>query len=248
MRGSAQGASAGVGAGPASITAPVAQRHLLVVLPHPDDESFSTGGTMALHADAGVPVTYLCGTFGDMGRNMGVPFFAHRESLRDVREAELRAACRILGADPRLMGLRDKTIEFEDPAELAGRVGAVIEETTPDLVITFYPGRGVHPDHDALGEATRRAVAGVPAAQRPRLWAVAVGEHEGIEAALGPPDACVDVAPYADRKRRALEAHASQTKSMFARMATGAKQDAHLHTRLEDGLRVERFYDLTPQD
>ena len=79
---------------------PVARRHLLVVLPHPDDESFSSGGTIAMHADAGVPVTYLCGTYGDMGRNMGRPFFANRETLRDVREGELREACRILGAKP----------------------------------------------------------------------------------------------------------------------------------------------------
>jgi LmbE family N-acetylglucosaminyl deacetylase len=33
---------------------------------------------------------------------MGVPFFANRETLRDVREQELREACRILGADVRL--------------------------------------------------------------------------------------------------------------------------------------------------
>lgn len=227
-----------------TVDAPVAERHLLVVLPHPDDESFSSGGTIAMHADAGVPVTYLCGTYGDMGRSMGMPFFANRETLRDVRERELAEACRILGARVRFMGLRDKTVEFEDPDALASKVREVIEEVDADLVITFYPGHGVHPDHDALGEATRRAVAGMPAAREPRLWAVAVGEREALEATLGPADVEVDVRPYAERKRAALEAHASQTKTMFARMALGAPEDAYLKERLDEGSRLERFYEL----
>lgn len=229
------------------LDAPVAKRHLLVVLPHPDDESFSTGGTIAMHADAGVEVTYLCGTFGDMGRNMGVPFFAHRESLRDVREAELRAACEILGAKPKLMGLRDKTVEFEDPQALSRHVQAVIRETGADLVITFYPGHGVHPDHDALGDATLRAVRDIPASERPRLWAVAVGEPATVEEVLGPPDVTMRIEAYGDRKQRALEAHASQTRSMFARIASGSAREERMRARLEEGKRIERFYDLTPE-
>jgi len=229
-----------------TVHGPVAERHLLVVLPHPDDESFSSGGTMAMHADAGVAVTYLCGTYGDMGRNMGVPFFANRETLRDVREQELREACRILGADVRFMGLRDKTVEFEDPDELAVRIAGVIEELDADLVISFYPGHGVHPDHDAMGEATLRAVTGLAEAERPTFWAVAVGERDGLEQALGPADVRVDIRAWADRKRAALEAHATQTKTMFARMEAQAAGDEHLRERLEEGRRVERFYDLTP--
>lgn len=229
-----------------TVTAPVAKRHLLVVLPHPDDESFSAGGTIAMHSDAGVPVTYLCGTYGDMGRNMGRPFFANRETLRDVREQELRAACRILGAEVRFLGLRDKTVEFEDPDELAERIANVAREIRADLLIGFYPGHGVHPDHDAMGEATLRAAARMDAAQRPSFWAVAVGDKEQLEAVLGPADVRVDIRAWADRKRAALEAHATQTKTMFERIADRAASDEHLRERLEEGRRTERFYDLTP--
>ena len=219
---------------------PVARHHLLVVFPHPDDESFAAGGTMALHADAGVPVTYLCGTYGDMGRNMGVPFFANRETLRDVRERELRDACRVLGADLRFMGLRDKTVEFEDPDRLAGRIRAVASELGSDLVIGFHPGHGVHPDHDAMGEATRRAVAGMR--EPPRLWTVAVGPPDAV-AALGPPDVGIDVRSVEGRKRAALEAHASQTKTMFERLARRAPEDERMRLMLEEGMRRETFYE-----
>ncbi len=229
-----------------TVTEPVARRHLLVVLPHPDDESFSSGGTISMHADAGVPVTYLCGTYGDMGRNMGRPFFANRETLRDVRIEEMGEAARILGCDVRFLGLRDKTVEFEDPDELAVRIAAVIRELSADLVISFYPGYGVHPDHDAMGEASLRAVRSLGTPDRPRLWAVAVGAREDTEAALGAPDVRVDIRAWADRKRAALEAHATQTKAMFERMHERAQEDEHLRARMEEGRRVERFYDLTP--
>mgnify|MGYP002621465735 CR=1 FL=1 len=164
---------------------PAEERGLLVVLPHPDDETFSSGGTMARCADAGVRVTYLCGTYGDMGRRMGRPAFAHRESLRDVRERELAAACAVLGAEWRIMGLRDKCVEFEDPHEVAQRVREVIEELDPSTVITFYPGFAVHADHDALGLITQLAVRGLSASRRPRLLAVAVGDADANRTALG---------------------------------------------------------------
>lgn len=225
-----------------TVAAPIARRHLLVVFPHPDDESFAAGGTMALHADAGVPVTYLCGTYGDMGRNMGVPFFANRETLREVRERELREACRILGADVRFMGLRDKTVEFEDPDDLAQRIRGTIEDLAADLVISFQPGYGVHPDHDAMGEATRRAVDSMPA-DAPRLWSVAVGDPDALRATLGPADVAVDVRAYSDRKRAALEAHASQTRTMFERLARRAPEDEMMWKRLDEGARLEVFYE-----
>src|SRR5690606_9586328 len=90
---------------------PHAERAVLIVLPHPDDETFSSGGTIAALSDAGVPVMYLCATYGDMGRRMGKPPAATRESLRDVRVGELRDACAILGTDYNYLGLRDKCVE-----------------------------------------------------------------------------------------------------------------------------------------
>lgn len=49
------------------------ERHVLVIFPHPDDETFSSAGTIASYIDAGVPVTYACLTLGQMGRNLGNP-------------------------------------------------------------------------------------------------------------------------------------------------------------------------------
>src|SRR5690625_5450269 len=66
------------------------ESHVVVIFPHPDDESFGTAGSIKQFRSEGVPVTYLCGTSGEMGRNMGTPPFANRETLWEIREKELK--------------------------------------------------------------------------------------------------------------------------------------------------------------
>ena len=82
------------------------ESQVLVIFPHPDDESFSSAGTLARYIDNGVPVTYACLTLGQMGRNLGNPPFATRETLPDIREKELENAMEAIGiTDLRKMGL-----------------------------------------------------------------------------------------------------------------------------------------------
>lgn len=192
------------------------ERHVLIVLPHPDDESFGSAGTIALFRKQGIPVTYLCGTKGEMGRNMGKPFFANRETLPAYREKELRDACDVMGlTDLRFMGLKDKTIEFEDMEQVADQIEQVILELEPSLVITHYPGQGVHPDHDALGLATTIAVKRIPVKNRPKIHCHAVTKNR-VEV-LGEPDTIVDISSVIEVKIAALRAHRSQTEGMFSK-------------------------------
>ena len=235
---------------------PAAETGLLVALPHPDDESFSSGGTMALCADAGVRVDFLCATYGDMGRRMGRPAFATRESLRDIRIGELKAACAILGANVHYLGLRDRCVEFEDPDEVAGRVSRLIEELGPSSVVTFYPGYAVHPDHDAFGHIVVLAVRKLPASRRPRLLAVAIDIMAGVTEAIGKPHVAWDIRSAAERKIAALKAHRSQTEAMFvqwekeqAALAEGrddVKVDEQLRRWRERMTVTEGFYELDP--
>ncbi len=222
------------------------ERAVLSVLPHPDDESFATGGTLALCAEAGVRTMYLCGTYGDMGRRMGRPAFTNREALRDVRTIELRDACAVLGCELRFMGLRDKCIEFEDPDQVAARIRAVIEELGASSVLLYYPGYGVHPDHDALGHATVLAVRSMPASARPRLLAAAVGDPEALLAELGEPQLMADIRPVVETKLNALRAHRSQTEVMFANWDENGPEDAQTSNFSDRLTRSENYYLLDP--
>lgn len=212
-------------------------RHVLVVFPHPDDETFATAGTISLFVKAGIPVTYVCATRGEMGRNMGRPFFATRETLPDLREKELKDACAILGIqDLRMLGIRDKTLEFLPVDELAARVRSVIDEVNPSLVITYHPLYGVHPDHNALGAATIRAMDGMPPERRPELHVVAVDPK--AREVLGPHDHVVDIRSVAEIKRAAMAAHRSQSEQFLARLET----DTEFRARMERMLTQESYW------
>ncbi|MGG3892809.1 bacillithiol biosynthesis deacetylase BshB2 [Geobacillus stearothermophilus] len=209
------------------------ERHVLVVFPHPDDEAFGVSGTIAQHVQSGTPVTYACLTLGEMGRNMGVPPFANRETLPLIRKQELEEACRVLGIrDLRLLGYRDKTVEFEDENELADRIAAIVAETNPSLVITFYPGYSVHPDHDACGAAVISALTRWPKEERPTVHCVAFAKN--CEQDLGQPDVIRDVSPVIETKLAAIRTHRSQTEGLM--QAASKRGDALAW------LKTERFW------
>ncbi|WP_028403395.1 bacillithiol biosynthesis deacetylase BshB2 [Ectobacillus panaciterrae] len=190
------------------------ERHVLVVFPHPDDESFAAGGTISLYTQAGIPVTYACGTLGQMGRNMGKQVFANRETMPEIRKKELQDACRVMGIqDLRLLGFHDKMLEFEDVDFVADRIEEVIRDVNPSLVITFYPEHGVHPDHNAFGRAAVRAVSRMPEEERPVIYAVAITKNR--TEVLGEPDVVIDIGDVFETKLAALAAHRSQTEAMM---------------------------------
>jgi len=193
------------------------ERHVLIVLPHPDDEAFGIAGTISTYREMGIPVTYACLTLGEMGRNLGNPPFANRETLPQIRKAELQKACEAMGLDDlRLMGLRDKTIEFEDDEKMVKLVADLIDETNPSLVISFYPGLSVHPDHDASARAVVRAIRRMPKEDRPALYTIAFANNT-VEV-LGQPDIIHDVQHARAKKIATLTAHASQTVWMMQGM------------------------------
>ncbi|MFF2155297.1 bacillithiol biosynthesis deacetylase BshB2 [Paenibacillus chitinolyticus] len=185
------------------------ERHILVVLPHPDDEAFGISGTLAGHIRQGTPVTYACLTLGEMGRNMGNPLVANRVTLPGIRKAELEESCRSIGIqDLRMLGFHDKTIEFEDRELLVGKIRGLIDELNPSLVITFYPGYSVHPDHDATGAAVIDTVQRIPLEERPVVHCIAFSK--GCEDVLGKADVVNDVRPYLEQKLGSILAHSSQ--------------------------------------
>ncbi|KSU71367.1 bacillithiol biosynthesis deacetylase BshB2 [Bacillus altitudinis] len=188
--------------------------HVLVMLPHPDDESFGVAGLIAQSRKRGIPVTYACGTLGEMGRNMGSPTYANRETLPELRKQELINACKEMDVtDLRMLGLRDKTLEFEDDEYLADVMERIIDEVKPTLIVTFYPGHGVHPDHDATGEAVIRALYRKKKEDRPVTYCMAITKNR--EEMLGNADIVIDITDVADIKLNALRAHRTQTEGML---------------------------------
>jgi len=217
------------------------KQHVLVVFPHPDDETFGCGGTIAQFTESGVPVTYVCGTMGQMGRNMGRPFFANRESLPSIREAELEKACQAIGIQHLIkLGLRDKTIEFEDPEQLTDRIEQILKEVRPSLVITHYPGHAVHPDHNALGDVTIRAVSRLSVQERPIVYAHAFARD--CQDMLGAPDIINDISAVSEMKLAAIRAHRSQSQVILPRLGNGQFKNPSSKNSYSHMLERESFW------
>ncbi|WP_067727112.1 bacillithiol biosynthesis deacetylase BshB2 [Oceanobacillus damuensis] len=216
------------------------EKHVVVIYPHPDDESFGAAGSVSKFREQGVPVTYLCGTLGEMGRNMGSPAFANRESLPEIRKKELINACNVLDMDLKMLGYRDKTLEFEDRGEVAEHLKQILEEIQPSLVITHYPDHAVHPDHNALGAAAIEAVRLMDSEKRPVVWTQAISNNY-LEV-LGKPDIINDITDYFEKKMEAIFCHASQAAGVLGQFKQADKLESEVQEEIKRRFSTEHFY------
>jgi bacillithiol biosynthesis deacetylase BshB2 len=190
---------------------------LTLVLAHPDDETFICGGTIAKYAEQGAELSLICATKGEMGRRMGNPPFANRETMPALREDELRKACRILGiGDLRFLGLRDKLVECEPPERLAADVRKELLLRKPQVVLTFHERIGGHPDHCAIGRATTLACAQLKQElPQLRLYFISFGEAMKRPEKYGfrkEQITRIDITDQRRSKMLAFRAHRSQTE------------------------------------
>ena len=158
---------------------------LLFVHAHPDDETLTTGVTMATYASRGHDVHLLTCTLGEEGEVIP-PAMAHLGSDRDDtlgpwRREELRAAMSVLGVTHSVLGedpergvisrYRDSgmagTPSAEHPDAFAGAdfdeaatmVAAHIRAVRPDVVVTYDEQGGyAHPDHIQTHRLTMSAL------------------------------------------------------------------------------------------
>lgn len=145
------------------------KRRLLIVLAHPDDESFGCGGTLARYAAEGVDVHIVIATDGAAG-SVVAGYEEKREQLAELRLQELEAAVDVLGGHLHTLGYRDSGY-IGDPAndhpdafvnvdgeEAARRLVQLIRELRPQVVVTHDETGGYfHPDHIKAHEITTRA-------------------------------------------------------------------------------------------
>ena len=191
---------------------------LLVFGPHPDDLEIGLGGTIARHTALGMHVGLCDLTAGEMGSN-GTP---------EERLAEAEAAGVVLGAAWR-ENLRwpDRRIG-KDPAHLDEAVSFIRRHRPRVVAVPYWSDR--HPDHVAASEllteasfnAGLRRYGASSDAWKPD-WICYYFINDSAT-----PSFMIDVSDWYERKRAALECHASQ----FAPAAAGGPVATRLNTPL----------------
>jgi N-acetyl-1-D-myo-inositol-2-amino-2-deoxy-alpha-D-glucopyranoside deacetylase len=164
----------------------VTGRRLLLVHAHPDDETITSGVTMARYAAEGAAVTLLTCTLGEEGEvlvpELGRLAADQADQLGGYRIWELRAAMAELGVtdirflggpgrwrDSGMMGTpandRPRAFWRADLDEAVAEAVAVVREMRPQVVVTYDENGGYgHPDHI---QAHRVAMGAVAAAADP---------------------------------------------------------------------------------
>lgn len=131
-------------------------KRMLVIFPHPDDESFATGGTIAKYAKNGWMIHLLCITRGQKGSSEQFP---PGEKLGLIRSQELENAASILGIfQVQMYDFIDGKLKIVARGELEDKIFKDMARIVPDIVITYEPG-GIsnHPDHIRLTNAVTYA-------------------------------------------------------------------------------------------
>lgn len=185
---------------------------LLVVVAHPDDESFGLGAVLAGFVAAGAEIDVLCFTHGEASTLHGVD-----GDLREIRAGELAEAARRLGlANVDLLDEPDGALGAtgSQPLLIAVR-RAVARRSAEGLVVFDDTGITAHPDHVA---ATSAAIEVGRELGLPVLaWTLPLAVTDTLRAEygapfVGRPDTEIDLVVPVDRatQLQAVAAHPSQ--------------------------------------
>lgn len=180
-------------------------RTALVVVAHPDDESFGLGAIVSELVAQRVEVRLVCFTLGEASTLGAEP------QLSEVRRHELTRAAKVLGvAQVVIAGLPDGQLATVPDHTLDQVVESAIRGG--DLVVVFEPnGVTGHPDHRAASAAGVRAAdrRGAPVLEWGVAPAVAHRLNEELGTAFTGMDG-VDVVVDRTAQRQAILCHASQ--------------------------------------
>lgn len=219
---------------------------VIFVFAHPDDESFSSGGTIADLTQKGITVKLITATRGEKGQ-FGNPPVATRENLGKVREKELREAGKVLGiSEIFFLGFKDGNLINTPKKEIVNKILEILEKENPDIVVTFNKeGGSRHPDHMTMSAAATSAFKKymIKANKHVKLYHAEllrsfVGElkkqgimYNAYGEIKGTPDfkitTIVDIAKTIDKKIEALKCHRTQNKDWERFLKRLKNQKAH---------------------
>lgn len=181
-------------------------KRILVIAPHPDDETLGAGGAIAKFSSNGHEVHVL------MISGHLPPLYEQKDYERTVKEA--RKAFDILGvADSTFLEIPSTMIGDIPHHELNKKIFKVIENIKPHIVLCPYPDR--HIDHKLVFESTMVATRPVGIGKKIEMVAAyeTLSETHWNAPHIEPnftPNWVIDVTDYFGIKLKALKCYESQ--------------------------------------
>lgn len=187
---------------------------VLIVVPHPDDETFGCGAALAAAASAGRRIAIILLTDGEGSHSQSKAYPPTK--LKNLRLAELRFALGSLTGRNDIgikqLSLADGRTGKSDLAQIdCGSLSKFAGEQGTSVVWSTWQD-DPHCDHETAAILAERIAIrlGVP------LWSFAVWGRFGERAVSGLTPFCFEPGNQLDNKRRAVAGYRSQTTSLIA--------------------------------
>lgn len=213
---------------------PTGRGRVLVIAPHPDDETLGCGGAIALHSMAGDRVCVAIVTDGGGSRAGSLS----RDAMRARRRVEAQRAVARLGEEVELvqMGLPEGRWQ---PEALQAHVTSLLESYRPTIVYTTSCV-DFHPEHIRVAQAVASALNDTDGAAKSVEW---VRVYE-VQAPLTPilANMIAEISECASAKTDALREYATQARSL----TWVARHARYLKALYRSKGNVEVFWQLTP--
>jgi LmbE family N-acetylglucosaminyl deacetylase len=197
-------------------------RKILVVAPHPDDESLGCGGLISLSAQAGSSVYIVFVTDGAASHRNSTAWSPARLAAQREQEASRALACLGLENAPRIfLRLPDANMPAPDESAWRRAVAAlsdVLRDFAPDLVILPWR-RDPHCDHRASWLLAQHALKQAflhPDVLEYAIWLDEFGKPEDQPRSSEAEVIRVHIGSVVEKKRAAIAEHLSQTTDLIA--------------------------------
>lgn len=182
------------------------KKRVLVVAPHPDDETLGAGGSIAKYISQGFHVEVLV-VSGHLP-----PLYEMRDY--QITEAEALEAFKVLGVSNFRFLKIPATLIGDVPIHvLNGTIGSVVKEVAPQIVLSPYPDR--HIDHRLIFESVMVSTRPVGSGRDIEVLAAyeTLSETHWNAAHIEPnfmPNWVVDISVFKEQKLKALACYGSQ--------------------------------------
>lgn len=176
-------------------------KKVLVISPHPDDETLGCGGTLRKHVLEGDQVYTIFLTSGERGGH-GLPPI----ETKKIREEEAKRAGAILGIS-RMEFWRIPNGKLRVTKEIVKKLQNKLTEYRPDIIYVTHKGE-MHPEHRAAARLVASALENDSPDINPEVLMFEIWTP------MQDMDYIVDISSFVEIKRKAILAYESQCRVM----------------------------------
>ena len=138
------------------------KKKIIVFAPHPDDETWGCGGTIAKKISEGYEVIIVVMTDGRhaFSKMLGIESDPTPDELKEIRKEEVKRATRILGVNEEnllFLDFEDGMLE-KNERETQEKVVEILRENPPPIEVYFPYEKDFHIDHRVTNRIVRNSI------------------------------------------------------------------------------------------